>query len=113
MSSCLANGTSPSAAVVKDLLQRDAHPPVPEQGCAIAAHGSADRPDFQRADLGRAPSSIWPDVISDRHKDAAAPRIASTCSASYQRLAMATATSGLFNTSAEISSIFPLLEPAE
>jgi len=32
----------------------------PEQGCAITAHGSADRPDFQRADLGRAPSSIWP-----------------------------------------------------
>jgi hypothetical protein len=44
--------------------------PHPEQGCAIAAHGSADRPDFQRADLGRAPSSIWPDVICDRHTGA-------------------------------------------
>src|SRR5665213_416373 len=59
---------SPSAAVVQELLQRDANAPVPEQGCAIAAHGSADRPDFQRADLGRAPSSIWPDVICDRHR---------------------------------------------
>src|SRR5665213_2000248 len=60
---------SPSAAVVHDLLQRDAHAPVPEQGCAIAAHGSADRPDFQRADLGRPPSSIWPDVICDRDRE--------------------------------------------
>jgi len=43
--------------------------PVPEQGCAIAAHGSADRPDFQRADLGWPPSSIWPDLFATKSQE--------------------------------------------
>jgi hypothetical protein len=50
-------------------------------------------------------SFATPDVASE-DEEAAAPRITSTCSVSYQRPAMATATSALFCTSAWITSIF-------
>ena len=58
---------SPPAAVVQDLLQRHAHTPVPGQGCTIAARSPGDWPHSLLADLGRAASSLWPDMIRDRH----------------------------------------------
>ena len=57
---------SPPVARVQELLQRDAHAPVLEQGRTVTACRPGDRPHYQPSDLGRAPSPILPDLICGR-----------------------------------------------
>ena len=52
--------------VYKNYLQRDAHAPVLEQGRTVTACRPGDRRQYQPSDLGRAPSTILPDMICGR-----------------------------------------------
>src|SRR5437667_5709224 len=57
---------SARAAVVYEILQRDAHTLITEQGCADTARCSGRRAHAVLANLGRIASPIRPDLIFDR-----------------------------------------------
>ncbi len=59
------------APVVHEVLQRDAHALVTEQGRTDAARCPGRWSHPLPADLGRTASSIWPDLIYDTHSPSA------------------------------------------
>ena len=57
---------SPYAAIIYELLPSDARP-IAGDGCIFPARCSCDRPHSLSAVIGQASSSVWPDVVCNRH----------------------------------------------
>ena len=65
-----AQASSPSAAILRDLLQRGSHAPFGQQGRAVAANSTCRWSHFAQAISWRTSSSVCACLISDRHRSA-------------------------------------------
>jgi len=60
--------SAPSVAVLRELLQQNPNASFPEQGCASQAICPSCRPHRSETSSRRPAPSIYPDLISDRHR---------------------------------------------